>query len=101
MLTTSCTRDVRIKSGATARAMSACAVAARSLHRVVLPILHARDLAAVPLVDAVVELCAEMILLGPHDRPPRRPLVSMVRFSIAPRSLLRSADAPAAFSAAS
>src|SRR6185369_7250379 len=39
-----------------------------SLHRVVLPVLHARDLAAVPLVDAVVELRAEVIVLGPYDR---------------------------------
>src|SRR5262249_60234686 len=40
-----------------------------SLHRVVLPVLHARDLVAVPLVDAVVELRAEVIILGPYDRP--------------------------------
>src|SRR5215510_9640797 len=38
-------------------------------HHVVLPVLDARDLAAVPLVDAVVELRAEVVVLGPHDRP--------------------------------
>src|SRR4029453_12708938 len=42
---------------------------AGSLHFIGLPVLHAGNLAAIPLVDAIVELRAEMIVLGPLDWP--------------------------------
>ena len=37
-------------------------------HLVSLPVLHLRDLAAIPVIDTVVQLSSEMIILGPRDR---------------------------------
>src|SRR5262245_12960865 len=43
---------------------------AMSLHFIGFPVLHARNLVAIPLVDAIVELRAEVVVLSPFDWPP-------------------------------
>src|SRR5271169_2550416 len=41
---------------------------APSLHVIGLPVLHTGDLVAFPLVDPIIELGAEVVVLGPLDR---------------------------------
>src|SRR5262245_1355922 len=68
MLTTSC--KTIPKSGAAAITLSLGrkrAEQAVSLHFIGFPVQHARNLAAVPLVDAIVELRAEVVVFGPLD----------------------------------
>src|SRR5262245_60561693 len=44
------------------------------LYLIGFPVLHAGNFVAIPFVDAVVELRAEMVVLGPLDWPAAQPL---------------------------